>query len=399
MILEEFFNFYLAHTTPCVRKRITALLPSNLEKSAQGLASMFKRSDVEAFEFQMAFYKAMAEIRQNDSVHCIMFDDSNNICYPFFIEYVWHCLPQSAKDQASAFFGTSELEEIILLLIGNRIARNWFRLNIAACLTQDDLFALNEVIALINFSSGGEYSFLNLVYPTIKNMEGKVLDAGCGTGFASLLMSQHLEVIGIDACRSRLNRARAMADMMSKGKDSFLPRVIRLIETEMGNIIRENKFPSKTGIKENKPHELSFFEGKLDNLIFMDQEFDAIVCLDVLEHTYDPSAALQQFVRVAKTGALVFVTVPNTNGELYQRMEEDSRGATFPAMLHLHHWEPDSLTELFRTFGLELVQMNLFDYLPLDVVDQLARDKNNSLIADDAGFPLQIFAVFRMGSI
>ena len=103
MILEEFFNFYLAHTTPCVRKRITALLPSNLEKSAQGLASMFKRSDVEAFEFQMAFYKAMAEIRQNDSVHCIMFDDSNNICYPFLLNMSGTAYPSRLKTRPVPF--------------------------------------------------------------------------------------------------------------------------------------------------------------------------------------------------------------------------------------------------------------------------------------------------------
>lgn len=395
MILEEFLDYYLNHTTPDVADRMTALLPNNLEKSAQSLAAMFERSDTKAFEFQLAFYAAMAEIRRHDPAHCVMFDDSDNICYPFFIRYAWERLPLSAKVQAGDYFGTSELEEIIPLLVVQREARNWFRRNMAPGLTQEDLFAFNEVIALINFSSGGEYSFLDLVYPQIKNIGGKVLDAGCGAGFASLMMSQYLEVTGIDACRPRLNRAQGMANIIPAGQESFLPRVINLIETEMGEMFGENKVPLRQRILENRYKELSFINGSLDNLVLPSQEFDAIVCLDVLEHTYDPSAVLQQFARVAKPGAQVFVTVPNSNGELYQKLEEESRGATFPAMLHLHHWEPASLTNLFRRYGFELTQMDLFDYLPPDVAERWLTADKSRLMADESGFPLQIFAVFR----
>ncbi|MGE5544538.1 MAG: class I SAM-dependent methyltransferase [Bacillota bacterium] len=395
MILERFLDYYLNHTAPDIAERIIALLPDNLTKTPHNLAYMFTRSDTEALEFQIAFYETMADIRRQDPVQCIMFDDSNNVCYPFFIQYAWERLSPAAKTKTQEHFAISGVDELIPLLIEQPEARNWFRINLAPILNQEDLFTLNEVIALINFSSGGEYSFLNLVYPHIKTLEGKALDAGCGAGFASLLMSQHLAVTGIDACRPRINRARGMANMLQEGKDSFLSRIIGLIEIEMGEIFGGNRTFIKEGTLKKRQEQPTFIQGSLDSLDFPDEEFDVVACLDVLEHTYDPSTVIRQFARVTRPGALVFVTVPNANGELYQRLEEESRGATFPAMLHLHHWEPASLASLFQSCGLEMVEMKSFDYLSPEALGRLSEADRAKLVADDSGFPLQVFAVFR----
>ncbi|NLW44850.1 MAG: class I SAM-dependent methyltransferase [Syntrophomonadaceae bacterium] len=395
MMLERFFDYYLNHTAPEIAERILTLLPSNLEKTPDNLAAMFRQSSREAFEFQVAFFETMADIRREDPAHCIMFDDSTNTCYPFFIECAWERLPPAAKAKARNRFGVSGAEELIPLLIAQPEARSWFRLNLAGELNQRDLFAFNEVIALINFSSGGEYSFLNLVYPRVKDLKGKALDAGCGAGFASLLMSRHLEVTGIDACGPRLNRARGMARMLQEGKGSFLSRVIGLIETEMGEIFGGNQALVREGILEGHRKQPTFIQGSLDSLGFPDEEFDVVVCLDVLEHTYEPSRVIGEFARVTRPGALIFVTVPNANGELYQRLQEESSGATFPAMLHLHHWEPASLAGLFQDHGLETVEMKLFDYLPAEALGRLSEADRAKLIADDSGYPLQVFTVFR----
>ena len=225
-------------------------------------------------------------------------------------------------------------------------------------------------------------------------MRGKALDAGCGAGFGSLVMSQHLEVTGIDACRPRLNRARGMANMLREGKGSFLSRVIGLIETEMGEIFGGNRTLIGEGILEERQKQLTFVQGSLDRLGFHDQEFDVVVCLDVLEHTYDPSKVIREFARVTRPEAMIFVTVPNANGELYQRFEEESSGALFPAMLHLHHWET-GLADLFQGQGLEMVEMKPFDYLTLEALERLSEADRAKLVADDSGFPLQVFAVFR----
>ena len=212
-----------------------------------------------SFEFQLAFFEAMADIRQARSL--IMFDDSTNTCYPFFIQCAWERLPPAAKAKTRDQLGISEVEELIRLLIAQPEARNWFRLNLAAELDQGDLFAFNEVIALINFSSGGEYSFLNLVYPQLKALRGKALDAGCGAGFGSLVMSQHLEVTGIDACRPRLNRARGMANMLREGKGSFLSRVIGPIDRDErfgGTDFNRGRYPGE------RQKQLTFVQGSLD---------------------------------------------------------------------------------------------------------------------------------------
>ena len=66
MILERFLDYYLSHTIPDIAARVTALLPAGLEQNARNLAGMFKRSDEEGLEFQMAFYEIMADIRQQD---------------------------------------------------------------------------------------------------------------------------------------------------------------------------------------------------------------------------------------------------------------------------------------------------------------------------------------------
>lgn len=47
-------------------------------------------------------------------------------------------------------------------------------------------------------------------------------------------------------------------------------------------------------------------------LPFQSATFDAVVCIEVLEHLFDPAAALAEMCRVLKPGAVFIATVPNT---------------------------------------------------------------------------------------
>ncbi|MGE5405899.1 MAG: hypothetical protein ACM3PP_13300, partial [Candidatus Saccharibacteria bacterium] len=266
MILVDFFEYYFKKVDPGIKDRILSVLPAGMQKNAENMASMFRRNDLEALEFLMRFHEELEQIRAQDPYNCITFNLCDNVCFPFFIDYIWGRLPQDVKEDIEKHLGADGIEDVISKLQAERENRNWFRKRTSSVLTQDDLFSLSEVIALQNFNSGGENSFLNLVYPRIKNIRGKILDGGCGAGFASLVMSQFAEVCGIDACTARLNRAQGIAQLMKQGERSYFPRMLQLIQDELGTLSVEAHFPTAEELLSGNAKEVSFVHGSLDSL-------------------------------------------------------------------------------------------------------------------------------------
>jgi hypothetical protein len=87
---------------------------------------------------------------------------------------------------------------------------------------------------------------------------------------------------------------------------------------------------------------------------------DAIVCIDVLEHVFDPSATVESFARVSKRGAQVFLSVPSIFCGLEERLYAMTHGQLFPSMLHLNHFSEATLCDLFRQFHFRLVDLECF---------------------------------------
>ena len=400
MILEDFFNYYFKVTEPEVRKIYQELLPESTDLAAD-YAKMFSRNDEEAIAFLLKFHNAANELRRNRPDQAILFNVHGNVCFPFFVEYIWRVMSSEEQNRLMEKAGCDNLDDLSRALNDRVELRNWFRKEIGSFLSQEDLFTMNEIIALQNFSSGGEYSFLKYAYPSLKELEGKVLDAGCGAGFASLVMSQYMTVYSIDACRARLERGAALSNMMKKGEKEIFPRVINLIEEELGDIAVQCEFPTAEKLLSEPAREITFTEGSLDALNYPDNFFDAINCLDVLEHTYDPEKIVAQFARVIKPGGKVFITAPTRYGEVEQRIHESIEGTMFPAMLHMHHFDPESLNKMFLAHGFKEVEMVPFDYMSweefLEIADrsparELAEELRNNPFDQVA---LQLYAVYE----
>ena len=400
MILKEFFDFYFDRIDSDVLKVYEELLPAN-NNLASAYTEMFSRNDDEAIAFLLDFHRATSELRNQQPNQAILFNVHNNVCFPFFVEYLWKVMTPAEREKLVVQTGTDDLNEITRKLNDEVELRNWFRKEIGSSLSQQDLFTLNEIIALQNFSSGGEYSFLKYVYPNIQELDGKVLDAGCGAGFATLVMSQYASVYSIDACHARLERAKALSNMMKKGEKTIFPQVIDLIEEELGGIEVECEFPTAQILLSGDSKEVTFAVGSIDALPYPHNYFDAINCLDVLEHTFAPEKIVEQFSRVLKPGGRVFITAPTRYGEVEQHIHESIEGTMFPAMLHMHHFDPESLTKMFARHGFKEVEVTPFDYLSWEGFLEIADRSPAKELADELRakpfdeVALQLFAVYE----
>lgn len=399
MILKDFFTYYFKVADPGVLQIYRDLLPES-DDLASDYEKMFARNDEEAIAFLLKFHDATNELKRNWPEQAILFNVHGNICFPFFVEYIWKVMDENDRARVLQEAGCDDVDGLTQALNNRTELRNWFRKEIGSSLSQEDLFIMNEIIALQNFSSGGEFSFLKYAYPTIKEAEGKVLDAGCGAGFASLVMSQHMSVYSIDACRARLERGMALSRMMKKGEKEIFPRVISLIEEELGDIAVQCEFPSAEVLLSEPGREITFVEGSIDDLPYEDSFFDVINCLDVLEHTFDPAKIIKEFARVLKSGGRVFITAPTRYGEVEQRIHESIEGTMFPAMLHMHHFDPESLSALFAANGFEKVEILPFDYMSWEEFLEIAsRSPARELAEELRNNPfdqvaLQLYAVY-----
>jgi len=97
--------------------------------------------------------------------------------------------------------------------------------------------------------------------------EIKIVDIGCGTGRLMLDLQRLGQVFGMDASQKAIEFCR------SRG----------ITNLQLGDITR---------------------------LPYEENEFDVVLCLDVLEHTEDDIQAIKEIKRIAKPGGLIIIFVP-----------------------------------------------------------------------------------------
>ena len=138
----------------------------------------------------------------------------------------------------------------------------------------------------------------------------RILDAGCGEGFVvSYLLQENdrLAIIGLDCSLEALEMARQM-----------VPGVL-------------------------------FDVGDLREMPYSDDNFDLVMCLEVLEHLPDPHKGLRELRRV--TSAHCLVSVPH---EPFFRATNFLRGKHVPAWgrdpEHLQHWTAGQFRRLVEQY-------------------------------------------------
>lgn len=117
----------------------------------------------------------------------------------------------------------------------------------------------------------------------------------------------------------------------------------------------------------NRAHADYVYVDMSQPLPFPDQTFDAVTCLEGLEHLVNPAALISEFARVVSPGGVVVVSTPNVTS-MYSRLSFLSSGVLYQfhpdfgihpngRMIDRGHISPLSLQQLdyhFSEHGMEL---------------------------------------------
>lgn len=149
---------------------------------------------------------------------------------------------------------------------------------------------LNKIaLRILGIPHIGFRSRSKIIFKLIKNLKTKkMLDAGCGYGIYSFtLADKGYQINAIDLERKRINKIEEMKKEYPKIKDNIIANV-----------------------------------GSLTNLPFPKENFDLVLCSEVIEHIKEDQKAFSELSRVLKKeGSLVF-TVPTkskNNQKEYKR--------------------------------------------------------------------------------
>lgn len=214
----------------------------------------------------------------------------------------------------------------------------------------------------------------------------------------------HRPTVDVEALNDRLAREHPIDDYYARS-----PLPIRLIEQRRLAIIREmvgpaagldvlevgsggghvlRMFPGarltaldvsgeflEVARRNLRGYEVRFVKGELSALAAEAGRFDRIICTEVLEHTVDPEAILEQMARLLRPDGVAVITVPND--PLINGLKGALRRTPVGRLLrdrirwggdeyHLHQWTPAAFEALLsRHFQVTARCSAPFDAVPI----------------------------------
>lgn len=180
------------------------------------------------------------------------------------------------------------------------------------------------------------FAYFDRCIPDWKNL--RVLDVGCGGGYTCEFLAQRGAIVsGIDQSQACIDRAIAHA------QDSWA---------------------------------IDYRQGYAEKLPYADQEFDGVVCVDVLEHIADLAQTIAEIQRVLKPGGcFLFDTINRTwKSKLVMIWLLENLLGEIPQ--GVHDWRkfirPSELSMQLQQVGFDSIELRGFNLLGETLPEQIA---------------------------
>jgi 2-polyprenyl-3-methyl-5-hydroxy-6-metoxy-1,4-benzoquinol methylase len=114
---------------------------------------------------------------------------------------------------------------------------------------------------------------------------------------------------------------------------------------------------------------------------FASESFDAITMWHVLEHVHDLKGYWEKFAQILTTNGRLVIAVPNYTS--YDAMHYGAWWAAYDVPRHLYHFSPNSMKQLGKAYGFELVDIKpmWFDAVYVSMLSEQYKNGNGNLLA------------------
>jgi SAM-dependent methyltransferase len=131
-------------------------------------------------------------------------------------------------------------------------------------------------------------------------------------------------------------------------------------ELILADIDAEKLATARAHVAAHNPSRLRILRVEDDILPLEDGSVTRVVATEVLEHVADPARAMRELVRVARSGALFLVSVPDSVSEELQR--PFAPPGYFDPPNHVRVFDRETLRTLVEDAGLEILRTDLYGF-------------------------------------